>query len=108
MGWQMHDDVEVFDGRQLAAARALAGITVRELAVLAQTTKNVVSEIESSQVVYVSPRRRHGCVSRDLWERIVRALAKRGVELVQESDGKGASVRYALPRAHRVITSTER
>lgn len=70
------------DGRQVAAARALAGLTVRDLADAANTTKRVISKIETGGPVRIAKTRRWGHISADLWERIQRALAARGVELI--------------------------
>jgi len=100
----MSDDIEIWDGRLLAAARALAGMTVIDLAAAASTTKRVVSDLEQRERILISPTRRHGFVSRDLWSRITGALGTAGVELCQERPGVGAGVRWALPRDLRTPT----
>ena len=94
-------DTETWDGRQLTAGRALASLTVRQLAEKAQTTKRVVSELESRGPVLVSPSRRHGHVSLDVWRRILAVLQDAGVELLPESDDCGAGARWTMPRARR-------
>src|SRR5436190_23763956 len=91
----------VHDGQQLAAARVLAGLTVRQLAAAADTTTRTVSRLELGGPVYVAARKRHGHVELALWQKIVEALARRGVELVPEADGRGAGVRWTLPRDER-------
>jgi hypothetical protein len=54
--------------------------------------------------IAISPKRRHGHVSRAVFDKITGALALRGVELVEEGDGHGAGVRWTLPRARREAT----
>jgi hypothetical protein len=100
----MDDDVEIWDGRLIAAARALAGMTVRDLAEAAETTKRVVSDLEQRPQILISPTRRHGYVSRDLWSRITGALGTAGVELCPEKSGGGAGVRWAQAREQRKST----
>jgi transcriptional regulator with XRE-family HTH domain len=97
----MPSEIETWDGRQLTAARALAGLTVRELADRASTTKRVISDLESGGLVKVSPERRHGHVSAELWSRIVFALQEAGVDLLSEGGGHGAGARWILPRRKR-------
>lgn len=93
--------IAVHDGQQLAAARVLAGLTVRQLADAADTTTRTVSRLELGGTIHVAARKRHGHVELSLWQRIVEALAHRGVELTPEDGGSGAGVRWALPRAQR-------
>jgi transcriptional regulator with XRE-family HTH domain len=97
----MPSDIETWDGRQLTAARALAGLTVRELAERAKTTKRMISDLESGGIVRVSPERRHGHVSAELWSRIVTALQEAGVELLGEKSGRGAGARWIHSRRER-------
>ena len=97
----MPSEIKTWDGRQITAARALAGLTVRELADKASTTKRVISDIESGGPVRVSPQRRRGYVSANLWKRIVEALQEAGVELLPERGGHGAGARWILPRRDR-------
>ncbi len=98
-------DHEVWDGRLVAAARALAKMTIKELAAAAATTRRTIDEIEAAPVVLVSPKRRHGYTSAVVWSRIVAALAAAGVEMVPESDQQGAGVRWARPREERTPRS---
>ena len=86
---------ETWHGRQVAAARALAGITVRELAVAAHTTP-------TRPTFQVSPKLRHGYTSLDLWQRIRGALAERGVELIAADEHGGAGVRWSNSRRETV------
>lgn len=97
----MPSDIETWDGRQITAARALAGLTVRELADRASTTKRVISDLESGGLVKVSPERRHGHISAELWTRIVTALEESGVKLLSEGGGHGAGARWIQPRRTR-------
>ena len=86
-----------YHGRQLAAARALAGIGVRELAEAAGTTTRTVSALENGGAVHLSPRKRHGHTSAELWQRIVDALSRHGVELLAGDDEHGGGVRWIKP-----------
>lgn len=97
----MPSEIETWDGRQVTAARALAGLTVRELADRASTTKRVISDLESGGLVKVSPERRHGHVSAELWSRIVNALREAGVEMTIERGGLGSGARWIQPRRER-------
>ena len=87
----------IWHGRQLAAARALANMTIRNLADAASTTKRVVSDLELNGAIEISRKRRHGHTSRDLWDRIVAALAARGVEMTLGTDRHGGGVRWIAP-----------
>ncbi len=90
-----------FDGRQLTAARALAGLTVIDLAKAAGVAARTIHRLEVGGTVQVAEKLRHGHVSRDVWDKIVDALAQRGVELVPEDAGRGAGARWTFPRAQR-------
>jgi transcriptional regulator with XRE-family HTH domain len=95
------EDVPTFDGRQITAARALAELTVAELASLAGVTVRTVHRLEIGGPITVSPGRRHGSVSRDVWDRITNALRVAGVELLPEIAGAGSGVRWYRPRSER-------
>ncbi len=82
------DDIEVWDGRLIAAARALIGMTSRDLAKAAGVSTKTIVRIEGDDHVMVSPTHRHGCTSRETWRKIVAILEAEGVELFQQ-DGKG-------------------
>jgi hypothetical protein len=90
-----------FDGRQLTAARALAELTVHELAEAAGVTARTINRIEVGGVVHVAPKKRHGHVSQEVFEKIVAALVHLGVELVPEGERHGAGARWLAPRDRR-------
>jgi Helix-turn-helix len=93
--------MRVFHGRQIAAARALANISTKELAEAAGVTARTIGRLEVDAPIDISPRRRRGHVSRATFDKIKDALAKRGVELVEETESTGAGARWTLPRARR-------
>ncbi|MBL8845452.1 MAG: helix-turn-helix domain-containing protein [Hyphomicrobium zavarzinii] len=95
------DDLPTFDGRQLTAARALAEMTVAALAEKADVTPRTVHRIEIGGPFSVSPSKRHGHISADVWNRIVTALQEAGVELTTERGGHGAGARWLQPRRAR-------
>ena len=72
--------MDVFDGRQLTAARALADLSLAALAKDAQVTIRTVHRLEVGGTAHVSEKRRHGHVSREIWQRLVSSLARHGVE----------------------------
>jgi DNA-binding XRE family transcriptional regulator len=93
--------MDFFDGRQVTAARALAGLTVVELAQDAGVASRTIHRLEVGGVNQVAEKMRHGHVSRDVIGKIVDALARRGVELLPEGNGYGSGARWKLPRAVR-------
>lgn len=95
------DDPLTFDGRQLTAARSLADLTVADLAKRAGVTPRTVHRIEIGGQFSVSPSRRHGHVSAEVWDRIVTALRKTGVELLPEDREHGSGARWVQPRSER-------
>jgi hypothetical protein len=95
--------MSVFDGRQLTAARALACLTVIELARAAGVAARTIHRLEIGGALPIADKVRHGHVSRDVWDKIVGALALHGVELVPESVDRGAGVRWAQPRSLRML-----
>ena len=72
--------MDVFDGRQLTAARALADLSLAELARDAQVTICTVHRLEVGGTAHVSEKRRHGHVSREIWQRLLSTLARHGGE----------------------------
>jgi transcriptional regulator with XRE-family HTH domain len=68
-----------FEGRQLTAARALADLTIIELAEAAGVTKGTVHRLEIGGEQPIAKKRRHAHVSGDLWAKIVAALKRHGV-----------------------------
>jgi hypothetical protein len=93
--------MDVFDGRQLAAARALAGLTVRQLGEAASVTKGTVNRVEVGGLVHVAAKRRHGRVAMATWAKLAGALVQHGVELTPEGNGHGAGARWSAPRERR-------
>jgi hypothetical protein len=93
---------KVLDGRQLSAARALAELTVIELAKAAGVTTRTINRLEIGGVTQIAPKKRHGHVSHYVWNKVVEALASRGVKFVPEDDDHGSGVRWIEPRARRV------
>ena len=85
------------DGRQLAAARALAGLGVQELTASGDIAPPILRRLEIASVIHVSKMERHDHV-----QRAVRgsdhgaALAEAGVELLAE-DGSFGAVRRKKP-----------
>jgi transcriptional regulator with XRE-family HTH domain len=77
------DDLPTFDGRQLTAARALAEMTVADLAEKANVTPRTVHRIEIGGTV------------------IVAAVREAGVELLSEDSTHGSGVRWARSRSVR-------
>jgi transcriptional regulator with XRE-family HTH domain len=93
--------MRALDGRQLTAARALAELTVAELAESAGVTPRTLHRLEIGGVVPVAQKRRHGHVSQAVLDKITGALAVRGVELVPQTESLGSGVRWIAPRERR-------
>jgi hypothetical protein len=74
-------------------ARALAELTVAELAQAAGVTARTINRLEVGGVAHVAPKKRHGHVSQEVLGKIVCALARHGVELMPEGEKHGAGVR---------------
>jgi DNA-binding XRE family transcriptional regulator len=91
----------VFDGRQLTAARALAELTVVELAEAAGVTTRTINRLEIGGVTQIAPKKRHGHVSYYVWNKVLEALARHGVELVPESEDHGSGAQWIDPRSRR-------
>ena len=79
----------------------LAGLGIRELVTAAGVTPRTLHRLETSGVIHVSEKKRHGHVQRAVWERIMAALAEAGVELLAEGGSFGADVRWIAPRNRR-------
>jgi hypothetical protein len=91
----------IHDGKQLAAARALAGLGIRELAAVAGVTPRTLHRLEMGGTIHVSDKKRHGCVQRAVWEQIIAALATAGVELLPQGASSGSGARWIAPRERR-------
>ena len=89
--------MDFLDGRQLTAARALAGLTVIELAQDAGVAARTIHRLEIGGVIQIAEKKRHGHVSRDVMGKIVEALARQGVELLSEGGGYGSGVVGSYP-----------
>jgi hypothetical protein len=83
---------------QLAAARALAGFGIQELATFADIVLRALHRLGTGGVICVSEKKRHGHMQRAVWDRIMAALATAGVELLAEggSFGTGCAGRSHL------------
>lgn len=92
----MMETIETFPGRILAAARVAAGLGVRELCAAASVSRDTITRLEAMDVIHISPKQRHGCVSRETWGRIVGALAEKGVELTQRGVDHREGLRLKL------------
>lgn len=90
--------MHVFHGRQIAAARALANVSIRDLAAAAGVTARTVGRLEEDGVIVISPRLRHGHVTRATFDKIKDALARLGVELTPEGNSCGGGARWIRPR----------
>jgi hypothetical protein len=97
----MRLSTSIYDGKQIAAARALAGLGIRELATAARIAPRTLHRLETGGVIHVSEKKRHGCVQRAVWEQIVAALTAVGVELLRQGTSFGAGVRWTTPRERR-------
>jgi DNA-binding XRE family transcriptional regulator len=93
--------MRTFHGRQIGAARALANVSVKELAEAAGVTHRTIGRLEVDDMISVAPKLRHGHVSGATFDKIIAALRDRGVELVAETDDHGAGARWIKPRARR-------
>src|ERR1700694_4663779 len=93
--------MRTIEGRQLTAARALAELTVLELANAAGVTPRTIHRLEIGGAVDIAAKKRHGHVSREVWDKISNALARHSVAFTPEDAAHGAGVRWILPRARR-------
>ena len=73
---------------------------VAELAKAAGVTARTINRIQVGGVVHLAPRKRHGHVRHEVWDKFVAALVQRGVEL-PEGERHGAGARWVQPRAKR-------
>ncbi|WP_366935740.1 helix-turn-helix transcriptional regulator [Hyphomicrobium sp.] len=55
--------MDKWHGRQITAARALAGLTITELATAAGVTERTIGRIESAGTITISERLTHGANS---------------------------------------------
>ena len=87
-----------YNGRQLAAARVLAKLTIGGLAKAADVAWMTISRLEAAGTIRVAPQSRHGHVSTDTWSKITVALEQHGVELVSGDRDHADGVRWLRPR----------
>jgi transcriptional regulator with XRE-family HTH domain len=100
--------MSTFDGRQITAARALADLTITELAEVAGVSKRTVHRLEIGGEQNIAKKLRHGHVSGEVWAKIAAALKRHGVELLSETDEHGAGARWILPRDRRTAAPPAR
>lgn len=81
-------------GRQVAAARALAGLTITELASEAGVTERTIRRIEAAETITLAERLTQGAFSLSTWEKVVSALLDHGVELMPPSGARGGGARW--------------
>lgn len=93
--------IAVHDGRQVSAARIMADLTVAQLAANAGLTTRTISRLEVGGPIQIAGKKRHGHVSNAVWQQIIDALARHGVELLFEGEDHGAGVRWIKPRGLR-------
>lgn len=86
--------MSIWHGRQVAAARALAGLTITELASEAGVTERTIRRIEAAETIMIAERLTHGAFSLSTWEKVVSALLDHSVELIPPSDTRGAGARW--------------
>lgn len=72
-----------------------------ELAEAADVTGRTIHRLEIGGATHIAAKKRHGHVSRAIWNKIVEALASRGVELVPEDEDHGSGARWIKPRFRR-------
>jgi hypothetical protein len=93
----------IFHGRQLAAARVLAGLDMRQLAAAAGVALGTLHRLETGGDIHLSETKRQGHVRCSVWQQITAALAAAGVELMPQGNSYGAGVRWTAPRERRRI-----
>lgn len=76
-------------GRVAAAARALSGISQKDLAAAAGLSVSVLRALERAGSAWISPKQA---------EALTRAYAQYGVVILEEGDGFGAGVRLKFTR----------
>jgi hypothetical protein len=91
----------MFHGRQIAAARALANVSTKDLAKAAGVTARTIGRLAIDDVIGISPKFRHGHVSRATFDKIRDALGRLGVELLPEDEDRGGGVRWIRPMIER-------
>jgi hypothetical protein len=67
----------LFDGRQIAAARALTNVGAKELADAAGVTPRTIGRLEVDDAIAIAAKRRHGHVTKSTFDKIMSALAER-------------------------------
>jgi transcriptional regulator with XRE-family HTH domain len=90
--------METWHGRQITAARALAGLTIIDLAKAAGVTERTIRRIEAAETIAIADRLTHGAFSLFTWEKVVSTLFAHGVELIPASGTRGPGVRWLCRR----------
>jgi hypothetical protein len=78
---------------------------VVELAKAAGVTTRTINRLEIGGVTQIAPKKRHGHVSHYVWNKVVDALARHGVELVPEGEDHGSGARWIKPRISRITAA---
>ncbi|MBS0251230.1 MAG: helix-turn-helix transcriptional regulator [Proteobacteria bacterium] len=86
--------MSTWHGRQVTAARALAGLTITELASEAGVTERTIRRIEAAETITIAERLTYGAFSLATWEKVVTALFDNGVELFPPTGTRGPGVRW--------------
>lgn len=82
--WKRPGRFDPFRSSQIRAARAMVGVSQRDLAVRSGVDKNFIARLENDK-----PK----AISMQMTQRLVTELAKLGVELTPEGESFGAGVR---------------
>jgi hypothetical protein len=69
--------MSLFDGRQIAATRALANVGAKDLAESAGVTPRTIGRLEVDDAIAVAPKRRHGHVSKLTFDNRIASRARR-------------------------------
>jgi len=94
-------DLKEFEGRQLTAARALAELSITELANEANVTRRTLHRLETEGRIEVSTRKKKGFVTERTVQRIFCTLHKHGVTLIAADRDGGRGVRWLRPPKSR-------
>jgi hypothetical protein len=88
---------DLLDSARSFTSGLSAGLTIAKLARRPAPPRAPQVASEVGGPVHVAARKRHGHVKLMLWEKIVAARARHGVELVPETDTVGSGIRWTVP-----------